>query len=130
MKVSDIFHLIQYRKTEIKLEKHNSVKTTASTFLHPYMSLMSCDRQISQCLESMSEANWKELFSTRSSYKYKLQVSISTQFHFRKKSQYIHFVFQNSLKRLFKLRSLKWLDIVFKSQVCFFSLLATSNRCL
>ena len=29
MKVSDIFHL-QYLKTEIKLEKHNSVKKTVS----------------------------------------------------------------------------------------------------
>ena len=41
-------------------------------------------------------------------------VSISTRFHVRNKSQYIHFVFQNSLKikHLFKLRSPKWLDIV------------------
>ena len=33
MKASDIFHLKQYLKTEIKLEKHNSGKKTVSTYI-------------------------------------------------------------------------------------------------
>ena len=87
MKVSDIFHLIQYFKTEIGLEKHNSVKKTVSIYIttchyyvsllrviitwHYYVSLLSWDRQTSQCLESMSEANWKNFSVQRTSYKYK-----------------------------------------------------------
>ena len=53
----------------------------------------------------------KEIFNTRTSYKYKLQV-FQRGSVFSNKSQYIHFVFQNFLKRLFKLRGPKWLDIV------------------
>ena len=67
MKVSDIFHLIQYLKTEIKLEKHNSVKKDGE-HLHYYMPQMSWDRQTSQCLESMNEANWKNFLLQRTSY--------------------------------------------------------------
>ena len=33
MKVSNIFHLIQYLKTEIKLTKHNYVKKTVNTYI-------------------------------------------------------------------------------------------------
>ena len=33
MKVSDIFHLIQYLKTDIEMEKHNSVKKTVSIYI-------------------------------------------------------------------------------------------------
>ena len=40
MKVSDFFHLIQYLKTEIELEKHNSVKKNGE-HLHYYVLLKS-----------------------------------------------------------------------------------------
>ena len=33
IKASDIFHLMQYLKTEIQLEKHNSAKKTVSTYI-------------------------------------------------------------------------------------------------
>ena len=52
MKVSDIFHFIQYLKTEIKLEKHNSAKKIVSTYITNELRSSN-----TQCLESMSEAN-------------------------------------------------------------------------
>ena len=66
---------MQYLKTEINLEKHNFAKKTVSTYITNELRSSN-----TQCLESMNEANrgseLKELFRTRTSDRYILQVYI------------------------------------------------------
>ena len=59
---------MQYLKAEIQLEKYNSAKKTVSTYITNELRSSN-----TQCLESMSEANWRNFSEhepqTSTSYK-------------------------------------------------------------